>query len=535
VKNIAIAFFLCCVTGLSAQGYVKGELLLELQRDVSPKHFATEISPALQSAGLHLKECISPRLNYWRVGFDTTSISDEDIMLLLRDISAVKTVQWNHNGIEIRGNTPDDPLVVGQWHHDIIQSFDAWSIVTGGATRAGKEIVIAVIDVSFELGHGDLLFFKNVHEIPDNGIDDDRNGYIDDYDGWNAYGDSGQVSLKNAFGTFDPHGTMVCGVAAAKGNNRRDIAGINWNVRILPVQGSSTVESTVLKAYDYVLTMRDMYNRSNGDSGAYIVAANSSFGIGYAFPASYPLWCNMYDTLGKAGVLSVGAGPNTNVNIDVVGDIPCSCPSSYLISVTASTADDRKASTGFGIKSMDIAAPGVEILTTTPMGQTGKGTGTSYAAPLVSGAIALMYAAIPAAIENSESQDVLSLRIRRYLLEDGVDKSDNFTTYVSSGGRLNLYKSVAAALNGGEVGSTENSLQKSVSIFPNPTTDKLVLRGISDFEEVTYFVADLKGQVYLRGKLPEDRIIDVSQLPTGLYFLRWANISGTVVLPLVKR
>ncbi len=98
-----------------------------------------------------------------------------------------------------------------------ISATEAWDINTGGLTYFGDTVVIAVIDGGAELEHGDLKFWKNIHEIPENHIDDDGNGYVDDYNGWNSYNHSGYIWNDN-------HGTHVCGIAAAIGNNDKGFA-----------------------------------------------------------------------------------------------------------------------------------------------------------------------------------------------------------------------------------------------------------------------------------------------------------------------
>jgi hypothetical protein len=112
----------------------------------------------------------------------------------------------------------------------------------------------------------------------------------------------------------------------------------------MPIAGSSEDEATVVKAYDYVINMRRLYDATSGTKGAFIVATNASFGVGNfgAQPVNYPIWCAIYDTLGKIGILSAVSPPNANVNVDVVSDVPSACPSDFMVSVTATTRSDAK-------------------------------------------------------------------------------------------------------------------------------------------------------------------------------------------------
>src|SRR5690606_13879813 len=120
------------------------------------------------------------------------------------------------------------------------------------------------------------------------------------------------------------------------------MTGVNWNVKMLMLGGSSTLESTVVEAYSYVLDMRARYNQSNGAEGAYVVSTNASFGVDNGQPANFPLWCGIYNALGEEGVLNAGATANNNVDVDAVGDIPTACASDFMISVTNSTQTDQK-------------------------------------------------------------------------------------------------------------------------------------------------------------------------------------------------
>ena len=163
-------------------------------------------------------------MNIWLLSFDTGLITSEAALSNIRESSLVKLAQFNHF-FTLRDNFPDDPHFEEQWAlHNTGQTGgkpdadldapEAWNITTGGTTSLGDEIVIAIIDNGFDLEHEDLDFWKNVNEIPNNGIDDDNNGYIDDYDGWNAYESNGNIP--SDFGVT--HGTAVTGVAGATGD-----------------------------------------------------------------------------------------------------------------------------------------------------------------------------------------------------------------------------------------------------------------------------------------------------------------------------
>ena len=168
-------------------------------------------------------------------------------------------------------------------------------------------------------------------KLPDNGIDDDNNGYVDDYNGFDSAADDGDPNAE----PFNAHGTPVAGIIGAVGDNELGVTGVNWDVKIMTVRNAFLdSESEVLQAYLYVLDQRRRYDASGGTEGAYVVATNASWGRAYGDVADSPIWCGLYDDLGEAGILNVGATANANIDVDAVGDLPTNCPSDYLIGVT---------------------------------------------------------------------------------------------------------------------------------------------------------------------------------------------------------
>ena len=417
--------------------YVENEFIIWLEQGVDATTFA-----ANSNVGISPKRMLSKRLNIWLFEIADKAESREVKMEQLWKNPSVRVIQNNHTNITLREAIPDDPYYGQQWAPAIMSLPQAWEeFTTGGVTATGDTIVVAVIDGGADLSHEDLNFWKNTLEIPFNGIDDDGNGYIDDYDGWNAYNHNGHVGSNY-------HGTHVSGIIGAIGNNGKGVSGVNWNVKILPIGGSSSNESIVVEAYSYALEMRARYNETNGAEGAFIVATNSSFGVDYGDPNDYPIWCSMYDEMGDVGILSCGAGPNMNVNVDVVGDVPSACPGDYLIGITNTTSQDEKyGNAGYGVNNIDIGAPGTAIYSTTPNNGYNGSTGTSMATPQVSGTIALMYAALPEEMMQACKSDPASFCLSvKYHLLNGADHLQSLEGLVASERRLNAYNAIESIL-----------------------------------------------------------------------------------------
>lgn len=424
--------------GQTSVNYVENEFIVWLDQGVDASDFALQ-----SNTGIIPKRLLSKRLNIWLFEIADKTESREVKMDRIERHPAVRLIQNNHTNIHLRESVPDDPYYGQQWAPAVIQLPQAWeTFATGGVTAIGDTIVVAVIDAGFYLGHEDLDFWKNRLEIPNNGMDDDGNGYVDDYEGWNAYYHNGNINSND-------HGTHVSGIVGAVGNNGTGVCGVNWKVKILPVCGSSSNESVVVEAYSYVLELRSRYNETNGEQGAFIVSTNSSFGVDYGNPDDYPIWCSMYDEMGNVGIMSCGAGPNLNVNVDEVGDVPSTCPGDYLIGITNTTsADVKNTYAGYGITNIDIGAPGTSIYSTMPNSSYGSMTGTSMATPQVSGTIALMYAAMPEEMMLMCKSDpaAFGLLVRESLL-DGADHLPSLDGLVAEGRRLNAYGAIERMLS----------------------------------------------------------------------------------------
>ena len=400
---------------------------------------------------LQFEKVLSRRMHIHLVRIDTLLISEDEAIRQLYQWNEIIYAQKNHylSHRSIMSTVPNDPMFNMQWSLENtgqsagvpdadIDATDAWDISTGGITALGDTIVVAVIDKGVDLNHQELSLWKNLAEIPNDGIDNDLNGYVDDYHGWNANEESDSIP------SSDPHGTQVSGIVAANGNDSTGISGVNWYTQIMPIVNFLKVESELVQCYEYALNMRKRYNQTGGTDGAFVVATNSSFGVDLAKPADYPIWCAVFDSLGAEGILNIAATANVGNDIDVVGDMPTACGSDWLITVTNTNRfDELSGGSGFGATTIDLGAPGTQILSTLPGNNYGSQSGTSFAAPHVSGAVALLFSSACSNIMNQYklTPAAMALEFKNWILE-GVDSLPSLQGKTVTGGRLNIANSV---------------------------------------------------------------------------------------------
>lgn len=429
--------------------HAPGQVLVSLQPNLRPESLIRRTETQFAVTDIRSKK-IAGLMNVWLLQADI--VENSAVLDWLRRQPEVVHAQYNFLAGQRSSPPvsllPNDPLFSQQWQYvntganggtpnaDLDAEL-AWEITTGGLTPAGDTIVVAVIDGGIDQNHTDLIhnLWKNRGETPNDGIDNDNNGYIDDFRGWNVVEENDQIS-----GVGTGHGTPVSGIVGAKGNNANGVTGVNWNVKIMFVAGSSS-QAEIIAAYDYVLQARKRYNETNGQSGAFVVAVNCSWGTDYGHPADAPLWCAAFDSLGKEGILSIAATANIPVDVDVVGDLPTTCPSEYLVAVTNLNNADLKAPlAGWGFTNIDLGAYGQGVYTTGSDNSYGIYYGTSFAAPQVSGAIGLLYSApCPNLITLAKNDPAAAAAWTKTLLLNSTVPVSSMQGITVTGGRLNLY------------------------------------------------------------------------------------------------
>ena len=373
--------------------------------------------------------------------------------------------------------TPNDPDYSEQWYLDQIQAPAAWETTTGS-----HNVIVAVLDAGTDLDHPDLAnnLWQNSGEIADNGKDDDENGYVDDVFGWDFVSDDNDSS-PNDGSSADvdavSHGTLIAGLIGAVGDNRKGVAGVSWDVTVMPIRmldedgsGSST---EAIEAVEYAVAMgADVINLSfAGDS--------DDSRLRDAIRDAY-----------RAGVVVVAAMGNENQDTDRNPVYPAcyfSSTEDWVIGVGSTDSDDfRSIFSNFGSDCLDLSAPGEDIYGLAfeePADgfndkYLGGWSGTSMSSPLVAGAAALLLSAYPD-LTPEDITNVLKLSV------DPINVINSSMKSKAGAGRLNLARALEYGAEFSNMGSgPDNGL--------SPTTEP-VDESISEqgFSPVTGLLEDI--------------------------------------------
>ncbi|MBN1602366.1 MAG: S8 family serine peptidase [Chitinispirillaceae bacterium] len=296
-----------------------------------------------------------------------------------------------------------------------IDAVEAWDSFTGSP----DEILVGVIDTGIDYLHPDLTdnIWKNPGEVPDNGIDDDGNGYIDDYYGWDfAYDDK---DPSDGYG----HGTHCSGTIAGKGNNGIGVTGVMWDAKVMAIKflddsGSGAI-SDAIDAVNYATIMNVNVTNNSWGGGGYSQA--------------------LEEAIAASGIFIAAAGNGYQSDNDMYPYYPASYTLDNVIAVAATDHNDHLADfSNYGLNSVDLGAPGQEILSTVPNNGYELYSGTSMATPHVTGAVALLW---------SNNPSLGSIEVKNAVLQS-VDKIPPLLGKTASGGRLNIQKMLELAGNG---------------------------------------------------------------------------------------
>lgn len=505
---------------------INPNIIVVFEDSVAREKVISEWNSSYSGREIHFIRNISKPLNADLLGFaDTTA----DLKLWIHDLRSMKGVrsaQWD-KALELR-KSPDDVSYSAQWSHRNIGSEKVWDKSTGGLTANGDTIVVAILDAGFDVSHADLAgnIWINRSEIAGDGIDNDNNGFTDDITGWSFANNSPDHPSVS-------HGTAVAGIIGASGNNSIGISGINWNIKMMLF--SVVTVSQLIEAYSYIVSQRDLYNQSGGKKGALVVVTNASLGISGEFCDDYEVWGSMYDLLGQVGILTAAAAGNSPVNIDIEGDMPCTCRSPFLITALATDSLDKKrGSSAYGSISVDMGAPGESVYTTAKDNLFVYFSGTSASAPQISGAIALLYSLPCSSFADNITRfpSQAALIVRNALLE-GVTTVPSLKKLSLTGGKLDMVRSMEIISS--DCNDSPGSDTRIISLFPNPAREGFQLEFTApNVTPVSLKIINTLGQVVSEKYIYENNTwgkklyyVHTDNLPPGIYILRLNNSAYT--------
>ena len=351
---------------------------------------------------------------------------------------------------------PNDPQYQIQAPmYNQINAPTAWDYSVGS-----RKVIVAVIDTGADTWHPDLTknIWVNRHEIPDNGLDDDKNGFIDDINGWNFVERNNNART----GVFDKdddreavhHGTVVAGLVGAEGNNGHDGTGINWQVQIMPLRAMNSLGSGAMSEVAQAV----LYAVDNGAQviSMSFVGEKSDIRLLAALKVAY--------TRGVVIVAAAGNGQNSGAgDLDTKPIFPiCSDQGdkeNWILGTTAVDSNDRLSYFANYGSCVDLTAPGENIYSTERYAPAygynndfgGRWQGTSFTAPLVAGAAALIKSIRPDWGAKEIIANLLSTA-------DNIDDVNPTVSGRLGYGRLNLGAAAAAAMASKPVTSADKLL-----------------------------------------------------------------------------
>lgn len=532
--------------------FVPGEVVvisqqgsIDAARGAPPVARDARVTSALKSLGLGRARRLGPTA---RMG----TTRREEAWLLKSDrpgfdpVVAARTLQATGDFLAATPNykfglfstIPDDLYLIYQWYVDDGSFADvrlpfAWDLELGNAST-----VIAIVDTGVDVTHPDLAsqIWHNPGEIESNGIDDDGNGLIDDFEGWDfGVGDNEPMPEYTADASgidVGFHGTFCAGIAAATTNNADGIAGAGWNCRIMPLKVSHPVDGitseAIAGAFLYAV-----------DQGASVISM--SFG-GPGDPGVPEFFQALVDMATTSGVLCVAAAGNDD---DSLPTYPAACD--HVLAVAATDFDNARASFSNWGPWVDVAAPGSLMWSTICQNYTFSeldqlfyillfnwdgvspymyGDGTSFACPLTAGVCALVRAHYPYLTPELVAQHIVAtgdavafdqpigVKLNAFSAVNGVPTAVTFDTSVPSVAR---------------VGAAPNPVLGSGSIrFALPAAGRASL--------VLYDAAGRRVRTLFHGNLPagphlahwDGRSDGGARVAAAVYFARLESM-GTVV------
>jgi subtilisin family serine protease len=458
--------------------------------------------------GTRFQQVARPQV--WRIRSDASEFDPEAVAAELRASGAVLAACPNYK-VDWHATVPNDPFLYLQWHVNDggdadIDLPEAWDIAQGDSS-----VVIAIIDTGVDIGHPDLQpnIHRNWAEIPNNSIDDDGNGYVDDVNGWDMGVDDNDPSPQPTFDMSGVdvafHGTFVAGIAGALPNNATGIAGAGWNCRIMPLKIGDALGETTLDIVAEAITYAI-------DNGASII--NTSFGVKDE-PSADSLFQALAAYAESEDVLWTASAGNDSVSV-----VPPPAVVGTVLSVGAIDQLHARAYFSNYGADVDICAPGDAIWSSINRNYTFDGlsqlvyqlafgwngidpymlgSGTSAAAPLVAGVAGLVRAHNPS---------MTAAQVRAHL----IATAETITTDHPIGPLVDAF----AAVNTPTVGVSPPSLAGLYleAPVPNPfTSGTSIYFALPEASPVRITVYDAAGRRIRR-------LVD-GALPAGRHQVTW--------------
>jgi subtilisin family serine protease len=398
---------------------VPGELIMGFEAGVSARAQRRAMARA----------AVATKLEFKRIRAALVSVPVDRLAVTLSQLRADPRVRYVERNYRVyaagHGSTPSDPAFHQQWALDNfgqtvngstgtadadIDAKEAWTV-----TRGNANVVVSILDTGFDLSHPDLAGNTWVNPGEDctgcrsDGVDNDGNGYVDDWRGWDF------VSNDNNPNDDNGHGTHVAGIIGAVGDNGVGLSGVNWDVQLMPLKFLDAAGSgTTADAVEALL-----YATANGAD-----VTNNSW-------ADAPFSQAMLDAIQQADAadsLFVAAAGNDGLDRDTYTDYPAAYDAPNVVVTAATDSNDARAwFSGYGARTVDLGTPGVNVYSTWRLGNYRYASGTSMATPHVAGAAALAKAALPGASD---------LGLKALLLRT-TDANASLTGRTTTGGRLN--------------------------------------------------------------------------------------------------
>jgi len=443
LKFLIFSFLICSATETGAiaairarltQQHAPGELVVKTRQSGAKRLLQSNAITTLQSRlGAHSVIDVKP-FKTDRELLKLRMAKDEDVSKAVAILSAEPSVEYaepNYMFYVLDDGIPNDPDFVKTWGiHNTGQKDAAGQIGTPGADirvlplwqqgfRGSRNIVAAVIDTGIQWDHPDLAanLYSNLGEAGDlatNGQDDDGNGFVDDLHGWN-------FARNNKDSNDDHgHGSHCAGTIGGVGNNGIGVSGVNWEVSLMPVKfldasGGGTLQAAI-EAVNYARMMK-------------VNLMSNSWG-GSQFAQSLS---DAVKRTEEAGIIFVAAAGNDGTSNDTGPSYPANFPFGNIISVAATDNKDNIANfSNWGVNSVHVAAPGVQVYSTVKGGKYAAFSGTSMATPHIAGISALLLSVNP-------NWDFAEVKRRLITTSDPVR---NLSRKVMAKGRVNAYNAL---------------------------------------------------------------------------------------------